>query len=137
MSKNKTLGLAGNDMDTEETIHALLELEKAKFNYQSQSIHRAIGLLQRGEKYKEMWGWLDNSVNANGMEYNKTWKEQVGKIMADIEQKYFPKPVKKIITIELEAEKDHIIIHHIDIMKADLERRKDCPKVKYTIREGS
>ena len=52
---------------------------------------RVIELLQRGEKYEEMWGWLDNSVNANGMEYNRKWKKQVGNIMADIEQKYFPK----------------------------------------------
>ena len=63
-----------------------------------------VPLLQQGEKlkvenielkkYKEMWGWLDNMVNANGMEYNRAWKVQVGKLMYDLEQKYFPKEMK-------------------------------------------
>jgi len=50
-----------------------------------------VRLLQPGEAYREMWGWLDNMVNANGMEYNRVWKVQVGKLMYDLEQKYFPK----------------------------------------------
>ena len=52
-----------------------------------------IALLQQGEAYRQMWGWLDNMVNANGMEYNRVWKVQVGKLMYDLEQKYFPKEV--------------------------------------------
>ena len=66
-------------------------------------LNEIIALLQQGEKlkvenielkkYKEMWGWLDNMVNANGMEYNRVWKVQVGKLMYDLEQKYFPKEV--------------------------------------------
>ena len=50
-----------------------------------------VRLLQPGEAYREMWGWLDNMVNANGMEYNRVWKVQVGKLMYDLEQKHFPK----------------------------------------------
>jgi len=50
-----------------------------------------VRLLQPGEAYREMWGWLDNMVNANGMCYNLKWKKEVGDIMYDLEQKYFPK----------------------------------------------
>ena len=51
--------------------------------------------IEEGEKYEEMWGWLDNMVNTNGMEYNRAWKVQVGNLMYDLEQKYFPKGGKQ------------------------------------------
>ena len=54
-----------------------------------------VRLLQPGEAYREMWGWLDNMVNANGMCYNLNWKKQVGGIMYDLEQKYFPEEAKQ------------------------------------------
>ena len=87
MSKNKTLGLAGNYMDTKETIHALKELEKAKFNYQSQSIHRAIELLQRGEKYEKIFNTILNWTMHDG-DFIPV------KELIKLEQKYFPKPSK-------------------------------------------
>ena len=53
-----------------------------------------LDFIEELSNYEAMWGWLDNMVNANGMEYNRAWKVQVGKLMYDLEQKYFPKEMK-------------------------------------------
>ncbi len=89
MNTKKTLGLAGNYMDVEEIIYALKKMEKRELNYKSQSVHRAIELLERGEKYERMWegfrhkyGEVDTPIG------------HVKNIINDFEQKYFPKMVK-------------------------------------------
>jgi len=87
MNTKKTLGLAGNYMDVEETIYALEKLEKRELNYESQSIHRAIDLLKRGEKFEKMWE--EFCVNEGDL------VKVVNLIKRRYEQKYFPK--KKVI----------------------------------------
>lgn len=91
MSTKKTLGLAGNYMDVEETIHVLKELEKAKLNYESQSVHRAIYLLQQGEKYEAMWQTLleDLDFMPNKEKLLMSWGD-FNDLMIKIKQKYFP-----------------------------------------------
>ena len=50
MNTKKKLGLAGSEMNVEETIYALKQLEKRELNYESQCIHRAIYLLKKIER---------------------------------------------------------------------------------------
>jgi len=54
-----------------------------------------VRLLQPGEAYREMWGWLDNIINSYyGTKYErKLSTQQIREIIYDLEQKYFPKEV--------------------------------------------
>ena len=93
MDTKKTLGLAGNYMNVEETIHALLELEKAKLNYESQSVHRAIDLLKRGEKFEKMWEELYTEYGMCPIRKNDEegyMSNILYKILEELQQKYFP-----------------------------------------------
>ena len=101
-NKKRELGLAGNYMDTEETIHALKELEKAKFNYQSQSIHRAIELLKEGEKYKIILKEIKSIISSHSL----IW---LVKRIKEIEEKYFSKRINRIIEVEVEASNKEVI----------------------------
>lgn len=94
-------------------------------------INEVISLLQRGEKFEQMWNEIATmyKLPCYGLE-NQAFKD----IVKYLEQKYFPKEARKTITIEFECQDRNVIKHHINILKADLERRKDCPKVKYNIK---
>ena len=60
-------------------------------------IDKIISFLQELEKYKKMWGKLENLFKCDKSDF-------VRDQMMFIKQKYFPQPVKKVITIEVEAE---------------------------------
>jgi len=93
MNTKKTLGLTGNYMDVEETIYALEKLEKRELNYESQSIHRAIDLLKRGEKYEQMWKKLKNKSGFRKIEHVFVeFQSTIEEIMESYEREYFPKP---------------------------------------------
>jgi len=50
----KTLGLAGNFMDIDETIYALEQLENNKLHYHSQSIFIAIKYLRKFQEIEKI-----------------------------------------------------------------------------------
>jgi len=80
-------GESANYREFPDVVRLVEQLEK----YKKYEIISELFVDEQGDKYRQMWGWLDNMVNANGMEYNRVWKVQVGKLMYDLEQKYFPK----------------------------------------------
>jgi predicted nucleotidyltransferase len=137
-------------MEVKEAIEFLVKefIEGNLDPRKRKGLEEIISVLQRGEKFEWMWRELEYELDWHKPEEPLyTAKLQVTKdeeylneildFMDDIKQKHFPKPARKTITIEFEAEKDNIITHHINILKADLERRKDCPTVKYNIKEMS
>lgn len=83
-------------MDTKEAIvetiiqHLKINIENNIDNEYDEDI---ISLLQEGEKYKKMWEELKDQST---VPYYKS-------LLSDLEQKYIPQPVKKVITIEVEA----------------------------------
>lgn len=98
----KTLGLAGNKMDVEETIYALEELEKNKLPNHSQAVFCAIRLLKKGEKYEQMWKKLRDIYLPDP----KVDEGLLKRLMDGIEQKCFPKAKEIIINIEAKDEKE-------------------------------
>ena len=52
-----------------------------------------IDLLKRGNKFEEMWGWLDNTISAyygDPKYFHEYSTKQIIKIMSNLQQKYFP-----------------------------------------------
>jgi len=43
--------------------------------------------------------------------------------------------IKRIITIEFEAEKEEIIKRRIELLKSAIVKDNRCPEIKYTIKE--
>jgi hypothetical protein len=58
-----------------------------------------INLIRRGEKYEAMWRKLRDIYLPDP----KVDEGLLKRLMDSLEQKYFPKPIKKTITIEIEA----------------------------------
>lgn len=88
-----------------------------------------IELLQRGEKYKNMWGEIKEElkVRKNFKIPEKYLAVQGGTViylMEILEQKYFPKPVKKIIMIEIEGNPNSVDLA-IDGIGSSLNNRND------------
>ena len=54
MKYNKTLGLAGNFMNIDETVYALEQLEDNDLHYHSQAIFIAIKYLRKFQKIAEI-----------------------------------------------------------------------------------
>lgn len=125
-------------MNTKEAIEWIEDCKDQNLSeeYDNKKMSEIIRLLQRGEKYEAMWEELEKNTvyNLDG-NYKHNWSEELIGIMHRLKRD-FPKQFKKTVTIEMEAEKDHILTHHINLLKADLERRQDCPKVKYNIKES-
>lgn len=122
-------------MGAKEAIKYLRILDEETGLENEKEFRDIIELLQRGENYEAMWGRLREREGWRFYMQEAIHNIFLYDIMNKFEQRYFPKPVKKTITIEFEADADHMITHHINILKADLERRKDCPTVKYTFKE--
>ena len=117
-------------MNTEKSIKLMNVIksilpEHYNFDFGKPEIDEVIKRLQMWEGFKEKYKgcYLMVSQSARGLSH----------LMEEFEKEYFPKPVKKTVTIEFEATADHIITHHIDIIKANL--KKGCPPVKYIVKE--
>ena len=75
-------------------------------NKLGQECNEVISLLQELEKYKEMWEEFRLKYRCSQLQYYgfKTNGIDVPIAMRIFEQKHFPQPVKKVITIEVRAE---------------------------------
>lgn len=85
-------------------------------------------LLERGEeneKYKAIVDELENK-------FQYYWVKDAIKAM---KQKYFPKPVKKTITIEVEADNKDVLEGESNFVKAFFERNKDVLQCRYKVKE--
>ncbi len=63
-------------------------------------------LLQRGETFEEMWKEFKKKFSDNSLttfDNNEYITHRVENFMDEFQQKYFPQPIKKYITIEVEA----------------------------------
>ena len=67
--------------------------------------NEVISLLQDLEKYKEMWEEFDNKYGHFGL-LVCGMSRRICEWMKDLEQKYLPQPVKKVITIEVETKNE-------------------------------
>ena len=66
-------------VDTEEVL-----IEGKKYD-------EVVALLKQGEAYRQMWGWLDNTISAyyGDPKYFREYStKQIIKIMSELEQKY-------------------------------------------------
>lgn len=123
-------------MNTKELIKfCVIELGEHPTEYYDKYFNQIINLLKRGEKFEEMW----EEITVCAYKYRDVSNNytHLVDLMEEIKQKYFPKTVKKTITIEFESDIEKAIESNINLMKAYLERTKHIPpKVKYTIKEG-
>jgi len=89
-----------------------------------------------GEKYKKYW---EEFKNKHG-DYPMDEYIDIATQMNNLEQKYFPNPIKKIITIEVEAkDKDHLnwfIQHFIMGMEIKINDLHEKDNIKINIKEG-
>ena len=79
-----------------------------------EKIDEVIKCLEKGEKYEQMWeeakGYPESHRNLVLPDKYRGYQGGALKyIIETIEQKYFPKPVKKTITIEIEGETEDIL----------------------------
>ena len=59
--------------------------------------NQVIELLKQGEAYKEMWGWLDNTISAycgDPKYFHEYSTKEIIKIMSELEQKYLKEASK-------------------------------------------
>jgi len=65
-------------------------LKSVEYEKYREKIDKVIELLKRGEKFEEMWGWLDNIINSYyGTEYQREFTtQQIREHMGELEQKY-------------------------------------------------
>ena len=128
-------------MNTREAIEFLTDhypVETGVYSYKEKSKRKndIIKLLQRGEKYKAMWGELENEGKSYSYSYTATTKF----LMNNIKQKYFPKPIKKTITIEIEGDSEELIEANYSIIEDYLNNYKknssSASILKFTITEG-
>ncbi len=119
------------EMSVEEAIEVIYilqrmlgrvrELPNKEYDETLKETNEVISLLQslstaqvEGEKYKTMWKELKQE---NGTEYTyfdndliRPKTRNLIEVMEELEQKYFPQPVKRVIQIEVEA-KDEIAVN--------------------------
>ena len=114
--------------ECEEIISLLQELEKYKrmFLQCKISYEEMQERLKKCEPYKKMWEDLENLTKYDKSEI---YKDQ----MMFIKQKYFPRPVKKVITIEIEGENVGWVI---ESFKDDVKNiNREYKNIKVNIKE--
>jgi hypothetical protein len=76
---------------TQEAIDIIIDDRNGSRRIDVREADEIIVLLQQGEKYRKMWGDLEEFCNGNVLELevndNELWKFKIKKII----QKYFPK----------------------------------------------
>ena len=87
-----------------------------------------ISILQQGEKYKAIVEDIDNLI---AMDTNDFYREQV----KFIKQKYFPQPVKKVITIEVGGEDPDWIIEWFKDKVENLNKTYYKDKIRVNFKE--
>ena len=119
-------------MNTKEAIDILERLKNPHLKWlkkHNDDIDEIIELLQRGEKYEAMW-----------YELNDVYFHSVGGLMKLVKQKYFPKPVKKTIAIEIEGDSKELIEANYSIIEDYLNNYKknssSASILKFNITKG-
>ena len=119
-------------MNTKEAIDLLERLKNPHLGWlkeHNDNIDNIIALLQRGEKYEEMW--KEFSLNEGDL------VRVVNCIKHRYEQKYFPKPVKKTITIEIKGDDDINLGLATVIMKKAFDDLYCSPSMNFILKEES
>jgi len=104
-------------MDTKDYKEAIKFLEKLLNKYEfgecnwNEGITSAIKLIKYLEKYEKMWKELEGFIESGKIvevpeEYLSKEGGVLQYIIETIKQKYFPKPIKKTITIGIEAKNE-------------------------------
>lgn len=98
-------------------------------------IDKIIELLKHGEKYEAIWDELYKkyggfSINIFGD------PDLLEKTMNVVKQKYFPKLIEEVITIEVRADNKDVLKSELNFIKAFFERNKDVFQCKYNVKES-
>lgn len=130
------------DKVKKERIDLKLNRHYLNLSYRFDGISYCISFLQELEKYREIWEEFkkiyDNTPIRLGHYPNGIAKPStsVGELMEKLEQKYFPQPVKKVITIEVEMKSDIEMGWFKNYIKAHLDKVLDKYDVKVNIKEA-
>ncbi len=93
-------------METKEAIKYVEGFNLTFNEERKKNLKQVQSLLEEGGKYKAIVDELKkfNDGKVIKINENEWWKYRMSKII----QKYFPKPIKKIITIEIEGESEYM-----------------------------
>lgn len=129
-------------MNTKEAINFLMVYRE--YFLQKGKINEIIKLLQRGGKYEKVVNEIDERLILgkpipyhDGLDIKDlSTLDFVKLIIKDIKQKYFPEPVKKTITIEIETNNKEVLYKRISGLKSWLtfcNNNKQNEKYEYRI----
>ena len=83
-------------------------------------IDEVIELLQNGKKHEEMWGKLKKRGNELGLFMENVpinLEGNLDEFMEEFEKKYYPKPVKKRMTVDIDKLRSELIIMNEKLLR--------------------
>jgi len=91
-------------------------------------------LIDENNKLKQMWEELEREIQVCALRKLFTKNVVFSYLLDVIKQKYFPKSIKKTVTIEIEAEKEHEVNCGIKDIE-ELVNNMGCPKMKIVTKD--
>ena len=98
----------------------------------NKKLKQVIELLQRGEKYEAIvkeikyeidWHRPEREVHDSGSKGDDEYINETLDLIDKIEQKYFPKPIKKVVTVEIKGDTERVNLA-INGIRDSLDNRK-------------
>lgn len=108
------------------------DIKNSPYIIYAEQMDNIISLLQSLSKYKELFEETKEYIERNWL----NWQKEAIKVL---EQKYFPQPVKKTITIEVEAKDEKSAKWAVDYITCDIKKNnwvEPSIKIKVNIKEA-